>query len=299
MNGARLLVSVALIGFPALVLPLVRSSRHPREWARVLALSLGSGFVLVEASLIHAALPLILDSVGLRELAEACRTMGGHLFGGAPWFEATAVVVAVTVGVQAGRGIGRTVRTNSMLRRGTRTGIARVIADHQTVLMPLQQRWAVALPGATPKVLISPSLVGALEPLELDAVVRHEAAHLTHHHARFLLLGTAVTEGLWFVPWRRRSATALGLALERWADEAASGSTEDRTLVRSAIRKLASFAPSAFARDRIAALGPEAQVGHGDWGWATAASATAPLALALMVTLILHLAHLITMGGAG
>lgn len=300
MNGVRLLVSLALVGVPALVLPAVRSTRHPRKWAGILAISLGSGFVLFEASLIHATLPLALAAIGLRQLAEACRTMGGHLFGGAPWFEATAGLTAAVVGIRAVRAVARTVRTNTVLRRGLSGGAATVIADHQAVVMPLKKPWAVALPGARPHVLLSVSLVDALEPPELDAVVCHELAHLTHHHARFLLLATAVHEGLWFLPWRRRSAVAFRLALERWADESASASgSEARARVRSAVRKLASLVPSVLAHDRIAALGPRARAHRPEWGWATAASATAPLAIGLAATLILHLIHLLAMGGTG
>lgn len=301
MNGTRLLLSLLLVALPAAALPLVRTTRRPQAWARVLAVSLGAGFVLVEVSLIHAALPLAFTLAGLDQLAEACRTLGGHLFGGAVPFNTFAAGLAILVGFGAVRGVVQNVRTNSELRRGSRRGISTPIAGHQAVVLPLQHSWAVAVPGDhPPQVLLSPNLISALEHRELGALVRHEMAHLRHHHVRYLLLGTVAIEGLWFIPGRKRAARALRLALERWADESASGtSNEDRTQVVSALHKLASLAPSALAAYRIEALQNDADENHREWGWATVASATVPLALALAATLIMHLQEVIRVAGAG
>lgn len=296
MNGARLLLSLMLVASAAAVLPAVRSTRRPRAWALVLAVSLGAGFVLLEASLIHASLPFAFDMLGLDRLAAACRALGGHLFGGAAPFGAFAGVFALVIGLQAMRGVSATVRAHSALRHGASGMPSTAIAGYETAFLPLSHRWAVAIPGGSPQVLLSPSLVGALRHRELDAIVRHEMAHLHHRHVRFLLLGTAVRSGLWFLPWIERATTALRLALERWADEtAASSSSEDRASVRSALHKLASIAPSALASYRINALEtpPMEAVGRREWGWSTAASGTVPLALALAVTLVLHILQVV------
>lgn len=300
MNGARLLLSLLLVGLPAVALPAVRTTRRPRAWAIVLAVSLGAGFVLVEVSLIHAALPLAFTLVGLDQLAEACRTLGGHLFGGAIQFNAFAGVLAILVGLGAVRGVVQNVRTNNELRRGSRGGVSTPIAGHRAVVLPLRQNWAVAVPGGKPRVLLSPGLVNALEHRELHALVRHEIAHLRHHHVRYLLIGTVAIEGLWFMPWRSRAASALRLALERWADESASAtSQEDRTHVVAALHKLASLAPSATADYRIEALENGTDGNHREWGWPTVASATVPLAMALAVTFIMHLQEVIRVAGNG
>ena len=301
MNGIRLALSLLLVVLPAAALPAVQKTRRPRAWAIVMAISLGAGFVLLEASLIHAALPLVFGLMGLHDLADACRRLGGHLFGGSPLFSALAGVTSLLIIQSAARGVIRSVRMNSALRRGAVGGVEAAVAGHKAVLMPLSRAWAVALPGGLPQVLLSTSLVGTLEHRELDAVVRHEMAHLRHHHVRFLLLGTAVSSGLRFLPWSGRAMTSLRLALEEWADEASAPTFEDRANVRSALRKLASMTPSALAGYRLNALEERDYVqrtGH-EWGWPTAASATIPLVLGLTFTLVTHLVQVIEMAGAG
>lgn len=301
MNGARLALSLLLVALPAIALPAVRRSGRPETWALIIAVSLGAGFVLVEASLIHAALPLVFTTLGLESLAEACRKLGGHLFGDPVPFSAFAGLMALAVAAQAGRGVSTVVRANSELRRNAAGQKTTPIAGSPTAFLPMRHRWAVAIPGGMPPVVLSSTLVGTLEVQELDAVVRHEMAHLEHHHVRFLLLGTAVTSGLWFLPWSRRANDSLRLALERWADELVSArSRDERAHVRSAVAKLASLAPSAFASYRIQALEhPWGSTPRREWAWSTALSATVPLALALGVTLVLHLSQVMSIAGGG
>lgn len=301
MNGARLILSLVLAAFPAAALTAVRRTRRPRTWAVVIAASLGASFVLFEISLIHASLPLIFGGIGLHALSEACRKLGGHLFGGTPIFGAVAGVSAVLIAVNAQRGLTRTLRATSKLRETLGYGSGGAVGGLKAVFLPMGRTWAVALPGASPQVVLSTSLRGKLETGELDAVARHEAAHLQHHHARFLLLGAAVTGGLRFLPWMRRAMTSLRLALERWADEVASEKSQtDRESVRSALRKLASMTPSAMAGYRLDAL-ETVREGHTthEWGWSTAATAMVPLALGLTVSLVIHISQLVAMTAGG
>lgn len=295
MNGTRLFLSLLLVAFPALVFPVVRRTGRPKWWTIFLAASLGAGFVLVEASLIHAALPAVFALVGLDELAAACRALGGHLFGATPAFAAFALVVALLSGVKASRGALETLRMHSSLRHGAARAKRTAIGGQETVLMPLASQWAFALPGPSPQIIISDTLVSTLETPELTALVRHEAAHLRHHHFRFLLLSRMVSSGLWFLPWIRRATRSLMLALERWADEEAStDSSEAREQVRSALRKLSRLAPSALAGDRITAL--EMGADRGDRAvlrWSAAVSSVVPLVLALALTLVHHLLQVI------
>lgn len=296
MNGVRLVLSLFLVGLPAILLPAVRRTRRPRAWAVVLSVFLGAGFVLVELSLIHAALPLGFTLLGLHSLAEACRSLGGHLLGDPAPFGAFAGLLAVAIGVNAFGGVLRSLRAAAELRRGVSGGFVTAVGGHSASFLPLGQRWAVAVPGGSPPVLLSNSLAEELEYRELTAVVRHEMAHLQHHHVRFLLLAAAVGEGLRFLPWSRRAVTSLRLALERWADESASArSSEARADVRSALRKLISISPSALARDRLTALEEARHEGgrEHEWGWPTAVSAMIPLVLGLTVTLVVHLTQVI------
>lgn len=295
MNAFRLVMSLLLVALPAAALPLVRKTRKPKWWAIVLTASLGAGFVLIEASLVHASLPAIFALMGMEELAAACRALGGHLFGATPLFAAIALVVAISSAIKAVLGGLDTLRIHASLRRGAARADRTAIGGHETALMPMSSRWALALPGRSPQILISDNLAATLQAPELSAVVRHEAAHLRHHHIRFLLLGTVVGSGLWFLPWIRRATRALTLTLERWADdEASAGSSERRDQVRSALRKLAQLAPSALASDRITALENDTdRQGVAVLSWSAAASAVIPLALLLALTLIHHLMQVI------
>ncbi|MGH9214874.1 MAG: hypothetical protein ACRDZS_01340, partial [Acidimicrobiales bacterium] len=73
-------------------------------------------------------------------------------------------------------------------------------------------------------------------PGELDAVLRHERAHLVNDHGRYLLLATALEHTFGLFPLLRRSTAALRVTLERWADEEAAGSApESRQVVRNAL----------------------------------------------------------------
>lgn len=299
MNGTRIVLSLLLVAFPALTLPLVRKTGNPKRWAIVVTASLGAGFVLVEASLIHAALPAVFSLLGMDELAAACRSLGGHLFGATPAFAAVAAVVAASSGIRAVLGWVKTVRIHSSLRLGATQATRTAIGDHEAVLVPFSNRLAMALPGPSPQILISDTLVAQLHVSELKAVVRHEAAHLRHHHLRFLLLNAVVGSGLWFLPWIRRATRTQMLALERWADEeASSGSSEEREQVRSALRKLSELAPSALAGDRIAALETTAGEGAAVLSWSAAAWTVVPLALALALTLVQHLLQVIEVASA-
>jgi len=291
LNGARLGVSILLIGFPALVVPAIRLARRPGAWAVVSAISIGAGFVILETALIHAALPVLFSLVGADGLAAACRRLGGHLFGASPAFGAVAGLLASTAGVRTVIGVNATFRAYARLREGALHGIRSVVAGHEAVLAPMPGRFAMAIPGSSPYVLISQSLASDLPPGELTAIVRHEMAHLHRHHQRFLILGTGVGHGLWFMPWVSRATGALRLAVERWADEEAATSPSEREHVRSALLRLG-HTDSMIVRGRLTALDrPRFEAAHSTlWGWSVVATGVAPLGIAMVATLIHHIA---------
>lgn len=287
MNGVRLGGALLLIALPALIRPIVQRSRRPGVWAVVSVFSLGTGFVLVEAGLIHATLPHLFSALGAERLAEACRHLGGHLFGGSSWFGLLAGFLAVTVAARMMSAVAHTTRAYSVFRHDASDLTQTRLAGQDTVLAPISSRTALAVPGRSPYILLSLPLVADLHSGELAAVIRHEASHLRNHHERFLLVGTVVGHSLWFVPWAARAAATLRLALERWADEEAASGPSEREQVRSALSKLGN-SPLVF--DRLRALhGPEAVTAAPHAGGWSAASVIIPLGLALVVTLVLHL----------
>lgn len=304
MNGARLGLSLVLLAVPALCTPLVLRARHPSAWAMVAASSLGAGFVLFEVSLIHASLPLAFTLLGLDGLARACRQLGGHLFGAAPPFSAMAGVTALVVLIRAGRGLHRLVTANQLLHEGRELGTRAAVGNVEVVSVPFTERLALAVPGASPLVLVSRGVLANLALSEVAVVVRHEVAHLRHRHIRFLLVGAAVRSGLGFLPWVGWSEDSLRLALERWADEeAADGQVERWEHVKSALAKLSAGLPRAdegtvAARVAAAERAAARVSGVGAWSWRTVAAAVFPMAAALLVTLVVHLADVLRVAGA-
>lgn len=294
MNGIRLVLALTLLTLPALALPLIRRGRHPAAWAVVTVFSIGAGFVILVAGMIHAALPLVFSLVGADGLAAACRRLGGHLFGASPVFGAGAGLLALTVAVRAMIGVSASVQANARLREGAVQGIPTAVAGHNAVMLPMRDRIAMAIPGPSPLVLLSQSLVEDLRLAELSVVVRHEMAHLHRHHQRFLLVGIGVGYGLWFIPWVPRAITGLRFALERWADEESATSPSERKHVRSALHKLG-VATSHPIHDRLKALDPfrPPTTTSPMMGWSIAISAVVPLGLALAATLVLHLTQVI------
>lgn len=292
MNGIRLVAAVALLVLPALARPLV--GRLPAaSLARLSAVSLAAGLVLLEISLLHEAAPAFLHWVGLSRIAAACHALGGHLLGGHWLGGLVAGVGAVAVAAGAWHGMVLARRARRALRGASALGWCEQRGECKLVTLPTGQPVALGVPGAPPIVVVSEGLVDALEAEELDAVVRHEQAHLRHRHPRYLLLMSAAG-ALARLPAIRDSLTVLQLAIERWADDAATGNrTEQRAATRRALLRLGSetvprraappLAPG-LTLERVRALerpGPPSTAGVGPaLSAGTAALAVAAAALA-------------------
>lgn len=261
-----LIVAVGALGL--LVAPGLahRVSRgvSPREWTQFCAASLVAGSSLLVVALALLAFPTLLLAAGLPAVAAACRRMGGGLapggsvLGGA----STAALVAVTVGlaratVRARRVVGLAhvdAATGHHLRRGL----------YDVVTLPSKELVALSVPGTPPQILLSESLVAALEPDELEAVIEHETAHLEYRHQAYLSLAATVRTSLGWLPLIRRSVSTLCVGLERWADdEASKRAPGGRATVRDALMRvahtavhaeLAAFSTAVTLAERLDAL---------------------------------------------
>jgi beta-lactamase regulating signal transducer with metallopeptidase domain len=176
--------------------------------------------------------------------------LGGLAPGGtvAGW---VATAAAVAMALMTGVGIARTRRAYRSLRAERWVGQHLRRDDYELVVLPVDDHLALAIAGSPDQVVISQSLVAALSPEQLDAVLRHERAHLAHRHQRFLILASGVDHCLAFLRPVRRSTAALRAALERWADEVAAGETGDR---RAVLRDALLFVTGAMASVEAAAF---------------------------------------------
>jgi Zn-dependent protease with chaperone function len=95
---------------------------------------------------------------------------------------------------------------------------------------------AFATPAPAGRVVVTSALLRALSPTERRAVLAHEHSHLAHRHVWWAIsadLAAAVN------PLLRPTATTVGHAIERWADEDAAVVLGDRQLVARTIARAA------------------------------------------------------------
>ena len=208
----------------------------PRQWARLCAGALLAGAAMVELTAVLLAAPTVFAALGVPSLAAACQrllgplTPGGALIG---WMSAAA---ALALPGLVGHHLAATRRGYRDLEVEPGLGEHRSWEDYNVVVLPTNEILAFSVAGARTQIVISRGLVAALSPAELQAVLRHEAAHLEHRHQRFLLATTALERAFPFLPPMHKSARALRTALEQWADEeAASAGSQARRDLRGAL----------------------------------------------------------------
>ena len=222
MAPVLFVAAICLLGLPGAARRFGRRL-DPAEWSRFCAVALASGAVILELSVILYAMPTVLRAARVPHLADFCeRALGAVLPGGAilGW---PAAAIAVAFPVLIGLGAYRARRVQQSLQVEPWLGDHHRVNGYDLVVLPTAQVLAFCVAGPTGQIVISEGLVKALPPEELDAVIRHEAAHLDHRHQRLLLLASALDHGLVLVRFLRRSTAALRTGLERWADETAAG----------------------------------------------------------------------------
>ncbi|MEE1772581.1 M48 family metalloprotease [Streptomyces sp. JV185] len=104
---------------------------------------------------------------------------------------------------------------------------------------------AYALPGrpGTPgRIVVTTGMLRALDPVERDALLAHERAHLKGRHHLFIAAAEAAAL---CHPALRSLRAPLGYALERCADEAAASAVGDRRIAARAIGRAALAARAA------------------------------------------------------
>lgn len=261
MSILLLVVGLSMVLFPG-ALAMIGRDLEPSEWGRISRASLWMGLRSLQLGLLLTAVPTVFRSMHIDSVADACyRVLGPVMPGGSitGWVSA-AGFVALMVRCRSARAdvqrLQREARIESWL------GEHRELVGGTLVVLPTTEVIAYAAAGVPAQVVVSQGLVGALTPEELDAVVRHELAHLRHHHDRYVTLAAVVDGALGWVPGVRASIGAVRLGVERWADEEAATRPGARDVLRRALLKttqtllgpVPAFATSCTIVDRLTAL---------------------------------------------
>ena len=265
MSITVFVTALALLALPAVT---YRAGRRvePVRWARLVTISLLSGYGLLVIGLVLASLPTVFSALGFTEFARLCARLAGHgLPGGAAggWIAAAGAAFLIGAGTMQAASTIRGQRRMSLLAVG---GIDLTEVEQcRVVEIECSRPFAVALRDARGRIVVTSRLADVLSKAEFDAVVRHEAEHVRRRHWQHLVLAAMLLRSLGWLPLVKRSVGVLRLALERIADEAAAGAGRERkAIVRSALAKLATanvagtvlpaFAADAPVMERIRAL---------------------------------------------
>jgi Zn-dependent protease with chaperone function len=111
---------------------------------------------------------------------------------------------------------------------------------------------AFATPGAHGRIVVTTGLLRALTADERRALLAHEASHLAHRHAWWLLAAELAVAAN---PMLRPTVRAVGHAVERWADEDAAHEVTDRRLVARTLARTALLIRGTAATQTLPATG--------------------------------------------
>jgi Peptidase family M48 len=236
MSVILVVAGLGLLVLPGVVAPLGRHLQAS-EWRRLNRVAIRLGFVMVAVGLVLAAVPLVLDGAGVEFVAEVCHHLlgpaapGGVITGGASLSISIVLFAVAGAARLRSRRLQRVARIDGWLGDHTR------LPEATLVVLPTDAVVAYATPGSPAQVVVSRGLTSVLGSDELDAVVRHELAHLRNRHHRDLALAAVVDATLGWIPGLRASTAALRLSIERSADEEAARRPGAREAIRSALLK--------------------------------------------------------------
>ncbi|MEP7023398.1 MAG: M56 family metallopeptidase [Actinomycetota bacterium] len=146
------------------------------------------------------------------------------------WGDVATAVVAVLLAA-AVLYLGRAARDLLLARQACRA----LPADTGGLVITHDDRpTAYTVPARTGAIVISTGMLRLLSAGERRALLAHEAAHLRHHHARYVLLAQLAAAAN---PLLRPLARDVSLAVELWADQAAVAEVGDRHVVAQALAR--------------------------------------------------------------
>ncbi len=224
-----------LLAVPGLVLTTPRALAAAQR-AKTITAFLLLGAAAFEVALLLLGAPTVLRTIDHTAFASACTTVIDRLAPGGTTVGWLAASLAAFIAINAVRA---TVRARRQTRAARVEPCLGIHVDHglfDLVIVPTERLVAVGVPGTRPQVVLSEGLVRTLTSQEVQAVIRHEAAHHALGHHRYLLAASVLERTLGRLPLVRRSATTLRNALEHWADDAAAATADSASLeLRDAI----------------------------------------------------------------
>jgi Zn-dependent protease with chaperone function len=253
------IVAVALLGYAALLLSAgaaaLRRARWPDRAPRLavaawLALT-GSAAASVTLGGLALVVPTMRVSAGLSALLAACAMAlrakyahpGGAALAGAGAVLGLAVMARVTwctAGTLARAGLARRRHRRRLTLTGRHDGrLGAVLVDHHEAA-------AWCLPGAGRQVVLTTAALGALDDVQLAAVLAHERAHQRGRHHLLVALAGSLAAAFPRVRAFRQGHEQVARLVELIADDAAAAASP-RLKVAEALLALAAPAPAAAA----------------------------------------------------
>jgi Zn-dependent protease with chaperone function len=124
--------------------------------------------------------------------------------------------------------------------------------DDGLVILDSHRPDAYATPAGGGRIVVTTSMLAALQPGEHRAVIAHERAHLALRHSWWMVAADLAAAAN---PLLRPTAVAVAESVERWADERAAETLGDRKLVARALARAALHANAAPAAAALGMVG--------------------------------------------
>ena len=234
MSALLIVVGFCLLILPGIARP-ISQRIDPRRWTTLCIIAFVAGLALIEIGLLALSATAFVAN-NHSGCTSNCIVMMTNAAPGGVFLGWVGFVTASVLAVLAIRAFIRARQTQEITRIESFIGRHSNLGQHELVVLDTQVLVALSVNGHPGQVLISEGLVNTLEPQEMAAVLNHELAHLDHFHYRYLLVASIVEATFGRLSPIKRSAEALRLGIERWADETAASTLQDgRRHVRSAL----------------------------------------------------------------
>ena len=229
---AALVAVLVLSALFAVAAPGIARRLHPALATRLLV----PASVLVAAASTFALGVAAFTLVGqYSEIAELGPWSPAKLRHDTPVPAAAAVVGALVLAYVVASTVALVSRRSVALVRAHRT-CGRLGAPGSLVVLDSDTPDAFTTPEVTGRIVVTKGMLNALSVEEQAAMLAHEASHVRHRHAWWLL---AVDVAAAVNPMLRSTAHTMRQAVERWADEDAARSTANRRTVAHALARAA------------------------------------------------------------